>query len=55
MMEPVGHPGAFDSETAAIRWATPDEAKTLISKTTNQKGRERDLAVLNAAMKRKMK
>lgn len=55
MMEPVGHPGAFDSETAAIRWATLDEAKALISKTTNQKGRERDLAVLNAVMKRQRK
>ena len=55
MMAPVGHPSAFDSETAAIRWATPDEAKALISKTTNQKGRERDLAVLNAVMKRQRK
>ena len=50
MMEPVGSPTAFDSETASIRWARPDEAEALIAMTTNKKGRERDLAVLKSLL-----
>ena len=37
-------------ETQSIRWASPEEAKTLISQTTNLKGRQRDLEVLDAAL-----
>lgn len=51
VMRPVGEPVAFDpAETAAVRWATPDEARKLIAQTTNKVGRERDLAVLEAAI-----
>jgi len=53
MMEPVGSPTDFDSETASIRWATPDEAEVLIAMTTNKKGRERDLAVLKSLLERR--
>jgi hypothetical protein len=38
-----------DKETSAVRWATYEEAKTLIGMTTNPKGRVRDLNVLEAA------
>ncbi len=48
IMEPVGDPGAFDKETAAVRWATLDEAVDLIGLTTNVSGKPRDLAVLLA-------
>lgn len=48
LMKPVGKPVPFDAETKAVRWVTLDEAGRLISKTTNPKGRERDLAVLKA-------
>jgi 8-oxo-dGTP pyrophosphatase MutT (NUDIX family) len=53
MMEPMGSPTDFDSETASIRWATPDEAEVLIAMTTNKKGRERDLAVLKSLLERR--
>ncbi len=42
---------AHDAETAAVVWATPEEARQLLGKTTNAKGRARDLAVLEAALK----
>ncbi len=46
-------PGAtlqrHDMETSAVKWATHEEAKALIGMSTNAKGRERDLAVLEAA------
>lgn len=38
------------AETAGLRWATPDEARRLIGETTHAKGRQRDLAVLDAAL-----
>jgi 8-oxo-dGTP pyrophosphatase MutT (NUDIX family) len=38
-----------DEETWAVKWATFEEAKVLIGKTTNVNGRLRDLAVLEAA------
>jgi 8-oxo-dGTP pyrophosphatase MutT (NUDIX family) len=42
---------AFSSrETAGLRWALPDEARQLIAQTTEATGRERDLAVLQAAL-----
>lgn len=37
-------------ETAGLRWATPDEARRLIGETTHAQGRQRDLAVLDAAL-----
>jgi 8-oxo-dGTP pyrophosphatase MutT (NUDIX family) len=49
LMRPVGKPGKFHWETEEVRWATPDEAKTLIAMTTNAVGRKRDLQVLAAA------
>ena len=49
LMEPVASGLKFDRETEAVRWATIDEAKELISQTTNSVGRQRDLAVLEAA------
>jgi ADP-ribose pyrophosphatase YjhB (NUDIX family) len=48
LMKPDGNPGKFDDETASVIWATFDEAEKLISKTTNQTGRKRDCAVLDA-------
>lgn len=38
------------AETAQVRWVTESEAHGLISQTTNAKGRERDLAILAAAV-----
>jgi len=50
LMSPVGSPSPFDSkETSAIRWATIDQAATLIGMTTNEIGQGRDLSVLKAA------
>ena len=40
---------AANGETAALQWVTREEAKSLISKTTNAGGRSRDLAVLEEA------
>ena len=50
LMRPVGSAGQTDTETASIRWATSNEAFELIRRTTNTVGRERDLAVLRAAL-----
>lgn len=52
LMRPKGVQGAFDKETASTRWVNFDEATTLIMKTTNAVGRERDLKVLLAAQRR---
>jgi 8-oxo-dGTP diphosphatase len=38
------------SETSAVRWETPARARELISLTTSAMGRERDLAILDAAL-----
>lgn len=53
MTAPDGSGGVAsnDRETASVRWATPEEARELIMKTTNAKGRKRDLAVLEAGIK----
>jgi 8-oxo-dGTP pyrophosphatase MutT (NUDIX family) len=41
----------FESdETACLRWALPQEARTLIGLTENNVGRKRDLAVLEVAL-----
>jgi 8-oxo-dGTP pyrophosphatase MutT (NUDIX family) len=45
-----GKPGPTDTETQQIKWFNPDEAKEAIKQTTNDKGRMRDLQVLDAAM-----
>ena len=49
LMEPQRDTGKFHWETQAVTWATEEEAKDLISKTRNLKGRERDLSLLDAA------
>jgi len=51
LMSLIEDTGKFDGETQAVRWVTPQEAKDLISMTTNQKGRERDLKVLEDALR----
>lgn len=38
-------------ETSGLCWALPDEAKRLISQSTNSLGRERDLKVLDEALR----
>jgi len=49
LMEPIGRPSSFDSkETSEIKWATLDEATTLVGMTTNKIGKARDLSVLEA-------
>ncbi len=50
LMKPIETGLPFDKETEEIRWATDDEAKELISQTTNITGRRRDLMVLDAAV-----
>ena len=51
LMEPVEETGELDGETRSVRWATADEARQLIRESTNALGRERDLAVLEAALR----
>jgi len=53
LMEPVGEPGPFCNETSKVRWVPPAEAKVLIRETKHEKGRDRDLAILKAALKLK--
>jgi 8-oxo-dGTP pyrophosphatase MutT (NUDIX family) len=49
LMEPIGGPSSFDGEeTSEIKWATLDEATTLVGMTTNKIGKDRDLSVLGA-------
>ena len=48
-MRPVTVHNSFDRETAAVRWADPQEAAKLIAKTPNELGRMRDLHVLAVA------
>ncbi len=51
LMRPFGPPNSPSKcETANLKWASPDEAKKLIAQTTNDKGRQRDLKVLAAAL-----
>lgn len=37
-------------ETERLCWATPEEAERLIAQTTNNQGRQRDLAILRSAL-----
>ena len=39
----------MDAETKGMRWVTKDEAEKLIKTSKNKKGRDRDLAILQAA------
>jgi hypothetical protein len=50
-MRPVGQPGKFHWETASVRWVEFAEAPGYIRQTTNKLGRDRDLAVLEAAQR----
>jgi 8-oxo-dGTP pyrophosphatase MutT (NUDIX family) len=52
LMVPSGAPEPFDpGETDEVRWVDAEEAAALIHQTRNLAGRERDLAVLEAAVK----
>jgi 8-oxo-dGTP diphosphatase len=51
LMSLIEDTGKFDGETQSVRWVTPQEAKDLISMTTNQIGRKRDLRVLEEALR----
>ncbi len=51
LMKSAGVTKPHDEETASLKWATPDEARELIARSTNPKGRARDLALLDAAVK----
>jgi len=48
LMSVVEDTGEMEDETSRVQWATPAEARKLISMTTNPIGRKRDLAVLEA-------
>ena len=49
LMKGKGTASATDEETASTKWASYEDAKKLISQTTNPHGRTRDLNVLEAA------
>ena len=51
LMSLIEDTGKFDGETQSIRWVTSEEAKNLISMTTNPIGRKRDLKVLEEALR----
>lgn len=51
LMRPIGEPGPFGWETAEVRWVDPADAPALLSLTTHNTGRERDLGILAAAVK----
>jgi 8-oxo-dGTP diphosphatase len=51
LMRAEGQPGKPGAEAQAVRWASFDEAPSLILETTTSTGRKRDLAVLEAARK----
>lgn len=42
--------GEVDPETERICWATPEEARAMLSQTTNEAGRTRDIEALEAAL-----
>jgi len=51
LMSLIEDTGTFDGETQAVRWVVPEEARDLISMTTNPIGRKRDLNVLEEALR----
>lgn len=50
LMRPLEKVGPPDAETERIIWADPDVAVRLIAKTLTKTGRERDIAILMAAV-----
>ena len=50
LMRPWGEPGPFCWETSEVRWVDPEDAPALIALTTHKTGRDRDLAILGAAI-----
>lgn len=50
LMRPIETGYPIDDETEEVRWVDVDQARKLISLTRNKIGRERDLAVLEAAL-----
>lgn len=50
LMIPLEETGKFDGETAAIVWATKEEAEELISMTEDAERRLRDLKILRFAL-----
>lgn len=51
LMRPLGGQGAYDrAETEDVRWVPLAQAATYIEQTRNRIGRQRDLAVLSAAV-----
>ena len=48
LMAAVGEQRAFGWETTQTRWASLEDARTLIAQTTSLTGRTRDLAVIEA-------
>jgi 8-oxo-dGTP pyrophosphatase MutT (NUDIX family) len=51
LMSFIEDTGKFDRETQSVRWVALQEAKDLISMTTNQTGRKRDLRVLEEVLR----
>lgn len=51
VMESVSTTGVWDDETQAVEWVLLEEADEWVKKTTNARGRARDLAVLAAVRK----
>ena len=50
LMRPVGEQQVFGWETEATRWCTPEQARALIGESHSGMVRQRDLAVLQAAL-----
>jgi len=50
LMRPVGAQGPFGWETQATRWCSPAQARALIGESPSGMVRQRDLAVLQAAL-----
>jgi 8-oxo-dGTP pyrophosphatase MutT (NUDIX family) len=50
LMRPVGEQRGFGWETEATRWCSPEQARTLIGESVNAMVRQRDRAVLQAAL-----
>ncbi len=51
LMDASHPPAPHNSHTSGLRWASFDDARELIRKTTNIEGRERDLALLDAVQR----
>ena len=52
LMHSAGHdPARMDNETSETRWVHPKDAVSLLKQSTTQTGRERDINILNSAVK----